>query len=58
MKNKEYSDAQILGISEQAESIVPVFESCRHHGMSNASFKNGVIMPCFRYIRTFTHSMI
>ena len=38
MKNKECSDAQILGISEQAKSIVPIFESCRHHGMSNASF--------------------
>ena len=38
MNNKEYSDAQILGISEQAESIVPIFESCRHHSISNASF--------------------
>ncbi len=38
MKNKRYSDAQIMGILKQAESGVPVSELCREHGMSNASF--------------------
>ena len=38
MKNKRYSDAEIMGILKQAESGVPVSELCREHGMSNASF--------------------
>lgn len=38
MKNKRYSNAQIMGILKQAESGVPVSELCREHGMSNASF--------------------
>jgi putative transposase len=38
MKNKRYSDAQIMGILKQAENGVPVSELCREHGMSNASF--------------------
>ncbi len=38
MKNKRYSDAQIMGILKQAESGVPVSELCREHGMSNAGF--------------------
>ena len=38
MKNKRYSDAQIMRILKQAESGVPVSELCREHGMSNASF--------------------
>ena len=38
MKNKRYSDAQIMGILKQAESGVPVSDLCREHGMSNASF--------------------
>lgn len=38
MKNKRYSDAQIMGILKQAESGVPVSALCREHGMSNASF--------------------
>ena len=38
MKNKRYSDAQIMGILKQAGSSVPVSELCREHGMSNASF--------------------
>ncbi len=38
MKNKRYSDAQIMGILNQAESGVPVSELCREPGMSNASF--------------------
>ncbi len=38
MKNKGYSDAQIMGILKQAESGVPVSELCGEHGMSNASF--------------------
>ena len=38
MKNKRYSDAQIMGILKQSEGGVPVSELCREHGMSNASF--------------------
>lgn len=38
MKNKRYSDGQIMGILKQAESGVPVAELCREHGMSSASF--------------------
>ena len=38
MKNKRYSDAQIMGILKQAGSGVPVSELCREHGMSSASF--------------------
>jgi len=38
MKNKRYSDGQIMVILKQAESGVPVSELCREHGMSNASF--------------------
>ena len=38
MKNRRYSDAQIMGILKQAESGVPISELCREHGMSNASF--------------------
>jgi hypothetical protein len=34
MKNtKKYSDAQIPGILEQVESVVPVSELCRDHGL-------------------------
>ena len=38
MKNKRYSDAQIMGILKQAEGGVSVAELCREHGVSNASF--------------------
>lgn len=38
MKNKRYSDAQIMGVLKQAEGGVLVAELCREHGMSNASF--------------------
>ena len=38
MKNKRYSDAQIMGILKQVESGVPVSDLCREHGMSSASF--------------------
>jgi len=38
MKKTRYSDAQIMGILKQAEDGVPVFELCREHGMSSASF--------------------
>ncbi len=33
MKNKRYSDAQIMGILKQAESGVPVSELCRERGI-------------------------
>ncbi len=35
MKNKRYSDAQIMGILRRAESGVPVSELLREHGMSS-----------------------
>lgn len=38
MKQSKYSDAQIMGILEQAENGVPVTELCREHGMSSAAF--------------------
>jgi len=38
MKNKRYSEAQIMGILKQAEGGVSLSELCREHGMSNASF--------------------
>ena len=38
MKMTRYSEPQILAILRQAEGGVPVFELCREHGMSNASF--------------------
>ena len=38
MKQSKYSDAQIMGILNQAESGVPVADLCREHGMSSASF--------------------
>ena len=38
MKNGQFSDAQIMAVSKQAEGGVPVFELCREHGMSSASF--------------------
>ena len=38
MKMTRYSEPQILAILRQAEGGVPVYELCREHGMSNASF--------------------
>ncbi|MGR3648582.1 MAG: transposase, partial [Shimia sp.] len=38
MKQSKYSEAQIMGILNQAESGVPVADLCREHGMSTASF--------------------
>ena len=38
MKMTRYSEPQILAILRQAEGGVPVFELCREHGTSNASF--------------------
>ena len=38
MKQSKYSEAQIMGILNQAESRVPVADLCREHGMSTASF--------------------
>ena len=38
MKSAQYSNAQIMGILEQAGGGVPVSELCREHGMSSASF--------------------
>ena len=33
MKWKRYSEEQIIGILNEAESGIPVMESCRKHGM-------------------------
>ena len=38
MKQSKYSEAQIMGILNQAESGVRVADLCREHGMSTASF--------------------
>jgi putative transposase len=38
MKQKRFSETQIMRILKQAESGVPVAELCREHGMSSASF--------------------
>ena len=38
MKQKRYTEAQIIKILKEAESGVPVAELCRKHGMSDASF--------------------
>ena len=41
MKNGQYSDAQIMGILNQAEGGVPVSKLCREHGLRSASFISG-----------------
>lgn len=38
MKNKTYSDSQIMAILNQAEAGVPVAELCREHGIGNSTF--------------------
>ena len=38
MKQKRFTETQIMQILKQAESGVPVAELCREHGMSSASF--------------------
>jgi putative transposase len=40
MKTSRFSDTQILSILKQAEGGVPVFELCREHGISSATFYN------------------
>ena len=38
MKRKSYSEEQIIGILNEAESGIPVTELCRKHGMAGATF--------------------
>lgn len=38
MKQKSYSERQIIGILKEAESGIPVPELCRKHGMGNSTF--------------------
>ena len=38
MKQKRFSETQIMQILKQAEGEVPVADFCRAHGMSSASF--------------------
>lgn len=38
MKQKSYSESQIIGILKEAESGIPVPELCRKHGMGNSTF--------------------
>jgi putative transposase len=38
MKQKRFSETEIMQILKQSEGGVPVPELCREHGMSNASF--------------------
>jgi len=40
MKQKRYTEAQILGFLKEAESGIPVKELCRKYGFSDASFYN------------------
>jgi len=40
MKQKRYTEEQIIWILNEAEAGVPVAELCRKHGMSDASFYN------------------
>ena len=40
MKQKRYTEAQILGFLKEAESGNPVKELCRKYGFSDASFYN------------------
>ena len=40
MKRKRYTEAQILGFLNEAESGIPIKELCRKHGFSDASFYN------------------
>lgn len=42
MKTSKYTDTQILSILKQNEHGVSVPELCREHGMSDATFYNGV----------------
>lgn len=38
MKQKRFTETQIMQILKQADGGVPVAELCREHGMSSASF--------------------
>jgi putative transposase len=38
MKQKRFTETQIMQILKQAESGIPVAQVCREHGMSSASF--------------------
>ena len=38
MKQKRFSETQIMQILKQAEGGVPVMDLCRAHGMSSARF--------------------
>ena len=40
MKNKRYTEEQIISILNEAEAGVSVSELCRKYGMSDASFYN------------------
>lgn len=38
MKKSKFSESQIIGILNQAESGMPVPQICREHGISSATF--------------------
>ena len=38
MKQKRYSEEQIIHILKEAEAGMPVADVCRKHGVSDASF--------------------
>ena len=40
MKTSRFCDTQILSFLKQAKGGVPVFELCREHGISSATFYN------------------
>lgn len=38
MKRSRFTDSQIMAVLKQAEAGTPVFDLCREHGISNATF--------------------
>jgi putative transposase len=40
MKKKRFSEAQIVGVLNEAESGIPIGELCRKHGISDATYYN------------------
>lgn len=40
MKKKRFSEAQIVGVLNEAESGIPIGDLCRKHGISDATYYN------------------
>ncbi len=41
MKTSRFKDSQIIAILKQAETVTPVSDLCREHGMSSATSTSG-----------------